>query len=156
MPLQSSRGFSAAPSSPVCLVSSCLLGLPTRYDGKAKLSESLNLEGYRVIPVCPEQLGGLPTPRPKQMLYGGDGNDVLNGRAKVINIEQTDVTAQFLLGAKKTLELADICGATEAFLKGRSPSCGCGSVWIDGKLLKGFGVTASFLKSNGIRVHEVD
>lgn len=74
-------------SKPLCLVSACLLGLCTRYDGKNKTNKACLhvLKHYQYIPICPEQLGGLPTPRPPAMLMGGDGHAVLDGRARVLN-----------------------------------------------------------------------
>ena len=141
---------------PVCLVSACLLGCPTRYDGKAKPAPFLPLDRFVVIPVCPEKLAGLPTPRPPQMLYGGDGFAVLDGKARVVNELGTDVTAAFLAGAEKTLALARFHGASLAMLKGRSPACGAGTIWMDGRVTRGFGVAAALLSRNGVTCLEVN
>jgi len=129
------------------LVSSCLLGLKTRYDGAAKPSEECIqfIAGATWIPVCPEQLGGLATPRPPAVISGGDGYDVLNGSARVVNSENVDVTEHYKLGAEQALYLARKVGADEILLKSRSPSCGCGEV---------LGVAAALLKSNGFLVRE--
>jgi uncharacterized protein YbbK (DUF523 family) len=110
-----------------------------------------------LIPVCPEQLGGLPTPRPPVQLSGGDGGDVLDGRACVLGVEDgVDRTAELLRGASTVLDLASRYGAKEAYLKGRSPSCGCGEVWRDGEKAAGDGVTTALLKRHGIQVREVN
>lgn len=131
----------------VCLVSSCLMGLATRYDGTAKFSEScrIALHGMIWIPVCPEQLGGLPTPRTPADLVGGQGNEVLAGTARVISRAGDNVTGRFIQGARQVLAIAESQGITEAFLKGGSPSCG-----VNGLL----GVAAALLKSRGIEVRE--
>lgn len=150
-----SSKLSQEPDRRVCVVSACLLGLPTRYDGKSK-PRVVPLDGYTVIPVCPEQLGGLPTPRPSNMLTGGDGNSVLAGISVVLDKEGRDVTREFLTGAKETLKIAQAAGATVAFLKSKSPSCGYGSVWVDGVLTCGSGVAAALLAQNGIDCIEVD
>jgi uncharacterized protein YbbK (DUF523 family) len=142
---------------PVCLVSACLLGVRCRYDGQHK-SDALDrdLSPFSVIPVCPEQLGGLSTPRPAAQMSGGAGNEVLEGSAVVLTKEDgTDVTAQFVRGAEETLEIARKTGAETAFLKQRSPSCGCGQTWVDGTVVEGDGVTTALLKQHGIAVFPV-
>ena len=141
-----------------CLVSACLLGVRCRYDGRDALRPELQalLAGRTVIPVCPEQLGGLPTPRPAAQPCGGDGHDVLDGRAAVRTDDGADVTAQFRRGAEEVLKIAQLYGADEALLKARSPSCGCGRVWRDGAVQDGDGVTAAALKRKGIRVTAVE
>ncbi|QJA06251.1 DUF523 domain-containing protein [Thermosulfurimonas marina] len=128
------------------LVSACLLGLATRYDGKRLLEPRARdlLERYRVVPVCPEQLGGLPTPRPPAEILGGDGGAVLSGAARVINARGEDVTGAFLRGAEEVLRLARLLGARQAFLKAQSPSCG----------LHPLGVTAALLLREGLEVYE--
>ena len=129
------------------LVSACLLGCACRYDGVAKEHAELQelLEQYEVIPVCPEQMGGLPTPRSPAERRGD----------RVVNREGTDVTAAFYRGAEETLRLAQRLGCRLAILKERSPSCGCGQIY-DGTfsrtLAEGRGVTAELLEKNGIRV----
>jgi uncharacterized protein YbbK (DUF523 family) len=132
---------------PVYLVSSCLLGLATRYDGNSKPSAACQQElaGKILIPICPEQLGGLSTPRTPADLTGGQGDDVLVGAARVVNRDGVDVTEQFLRGARMVLEIAEIQQVSGAYLKSGSPSCGSGEV---------LGVTAALLKSRGIPVRE--
>ena len=129
------------------LVSACLTGLCTRYDGQSKISVSCmeRLRGCSWIPVCPEQLGGLPTPRTAADLVGGDGYDVLDGRARVINRDGLDVTGQFIRGAEQCLAIARAQNIKSALLKARSPSCG---------LSPQHGVTAALLTRNGITVTE--
>ena len=139
------------------LVSACLLGVRCRYDGQSKPRPALQhkLPGTARIPVCPEQLGGLPTPRPPQQLLGGDGADVLDGTATVVNECGADVTDRFLLGAQEALRLARQHNVRVAYLKSRSPSCGCGLVCIDGEWGPGDGVTTALLRRHGLRVHPV-
>lgn len=131
----------------VYLVSACLLGFKTRYDGLSKPSVACKnaLKGAIWIPVCPEQLGGLPTPRDPANLVGGQGLEVLAGKAEVITGTGEDVTARFLSGARQVLKIALEQKVAGAFLKSGSPSCGTGKV---------LGVTAALLKSNGIPLWE--
>lgn len=143
------------------IVSSCLLGKRCRYDGASQPNEAairLFIKGL-AVPVCPECLGGLSVPRPPAEIVGGSGEDVLSGNARVIaygvNGEMIDVTGEFILGAYKTLEIALECGAQEAVLKAKSPSCGCGLVYdgtFSGALIEGIGVTAALLLKNEIKV----
>ena len=132
------------------LVSACLLGTPCRYDGTGKLEpalERLRAQGYTLIPICPEVLGGLPTPRPPAERQP-DG--------RVVTREGVDVTAEYRAGAERVLELARAHGCTLAVLKERSPSCGRGQIY-DGTfsrtLIPGSGVTAQLLEEHGISVY---
>ncbi|MBR0206062.1 MAG: DUF523 domain-containing protein [Clostridia bacterium] len=129
------------------IVSACLAGLPCRYDGKAKpCAEVMELvRSGKAIPLCPEQLGGLPTPRPPCEIRAG----------RVMDRDGADRTEAFRRGAQAVLAAAQAYGATEALLQNRSPSCGLG--WIyDGtfsqKLVRGSGITAQLLAENGIQV----
>ena len=130
------------------LVSACLLGCPCRYDGKSKPNDGVLalMEHHTLIPVCPEQMGGLATPRPPAERKG-DG---------VFTENDTDATAQYRRGAEEALRLARLYGCTCAILKERSPSCGSGEIY-DGRfsrtLIEGDGVTAALLKQNGIAVY---
>ncbi|MCY4404341.1 MAG: DUF523 domain-containing protein [Candidatus Poribacteria bacterium] len=142
------------------LVSACLLGVNCRYDGGNSRNENAlkQQETDELIPVCPEEAGGLPTPRPAVEIVGGDGNDVLDGKARVKTADGQDKTKEFLEGAQHALELAQSQGATSVIFKSRSPSCGCGQVYdgsFSGTLISGDGVTAALLKRHGIEVISV-
>ena len=133
------------------LVSACLAGFPCRYDGKAKpCSEVVELvRAGKAVPVCPEQLGGLPTPRPPCEIFQG----------RVIDANGDDCTDNYRRGAEAVLAMAKAYGVTEARLQKRSPSCGSG--WIyDGTfskvLVPGDGITARLLRENGIQVIGID
>ena len=140
------------------LVSRCLLGHRVRYDGGAsgpfdQLQRWLD-EG-RVVPLCPEVAGGLPTPRAAAEIPGGQGSDVLEGLAAVITTEGEDVSAQFLSGAKQALELVQKHGIRIAVLKANSPSCGNLLTYdgtFSGVKVSGEGVTAALLKRHGVLV----
>lgn len=138
------------------LVSACLLGQPCRYDGGTfDYPEFRNIPD--AVPVCPEQLGGLPTPRMPAEIVGGDGMDVLIGQAKVLRSDGVDVTQEFLQGAQEALLLALKNGATQAVLKARSPSCGCHAIYdgtFSGKTIPGQGVTAALLAAQGIKLSD--
>lgn len=140
------------------LVSACLAGLRTRYDGGDNLQEEilrLVREGKAVL-ACPEQLGGLSTPRLPAEIVGGNGEDVLDGKARVIDAEGKDVTNAFMKGAEETLAIARLYGASSAILKESSPSCGVMRQY-DGtfshRKIPGMGVTAALLRQNGIAVY---
>jgi uncharacterized protein YbbK (DUF523 family) len=108
-----------------------------------------------MFPVCPEVQGGLSVPRVPAEIQGGTGEDVLEGKAKVVNMNGQDVTEQFLKGANQALQIAQSVGAKEALLTERSPSCGCGLIFdgsFKGRFIAGDGVTAALLKKNGIKV----
>lgn len=140
-------------SGPI-LVSACLLGLKTRYNGLDAFSKEAQKElaGRIAIPVCPEQLGGLPTPRPRASIEKGTGADVLEGRSKVIDEHGIDVTGKFVKGAEEVLKTAELTGAKEAFLKEKSPSCGLNLICRDGDCVPGIGVTAALLSKAGLKV----
>lgn len=147
------------PPGPV-LVSACLAGRACRFDGsdnsdnKDDRLTGLIAEGRAVL-VCPEEDGGLGTPRPAAEMVGGDGHDVIAGRARVVTRSGLDVTKQYLKGARVALQRARETGAEVAVLKARSPSCGKGCVY-DGTFTRtqavGDGVTTALLEANGIRV----
>lgn len=131
------------------LISSCLLGLYCRYDGKCKtypqMEELLRRSDIQLIPVCPEQAGGLATPRPPAERQEG----------RVVTKDGVDVTAAYEQGAKTACKLAEMFHCDYAVLKEKSPSCGCGTIY-DGTftrtLTRGNGVTAERLKAQGIHV----
>jgi uncharacterized protein YbbK (DUF523 family) len=140
------------------LISSCLAGLSTRYDGGDNYREeiALLLKQGKAVLVCPEQLGGLPTPREPAEIVGGNGSDVLNGKAKVMTSEGRDVTGEFIRGARETLKTAQAVQAKYAVLKESSPSCGSILIY-DGTFSMrkhpGFGVTSSLLRRHGVEVY---
>ena len=140
--------------SETVIVSACLLGINCRYNGSNSLDESLirQLKDSHVVPVCPEQLGGLATPRAAAEISGGDGFDVLSGLAKVVNIEDKDVSAQFIKGAKEALNIARLIGAKRAYLKEKSPSCGVNIVKCEGLEKSGSGVLAALFTKEDIEV----
>ena len=140
------------------LVSRCLLGHRVRYDGGAsgpfdQLQQWID-EG-RVVPLCPEVAGGLPTPRAAAEIPGGQGGEVLDGHASVITTEGGDVSAQFLSGAYQALEMVRLHGIRIAVLKANSPSCGNLLTYdgtFSGVKISGEGVTAALLKRHGVQV----
>lgn len=129
------------------LVSACLLGTNCKYSGGNNYSEEVIkfLSNYEIIPVCPEQLGGLPTPRPASEIIGD----------KVINNQGNDVTQEYTKGAEETLKIAKLLGVKKALLKAKSPSCGNGKIYdgtFSGTLIDGDGITTKLLKENNIEV----
>ena len=130
------------------LISACLLGVRCRYDGASKphlLAEELAKQ-HTLIPICPEQMGGLATPRPPAERQG----------ERVIAVSGADVTEQYRRGAEEALRLCRLFGCEAAVLKERSPSCGRGTVYdgtFTGKLADGDGVTAQLLLEHGIPVY---
>jgi uncharacterized protein YbbK (DUF523 family) len=143
-------------SEPV-VVSACLAGRRCRYDGSATATRQVRGQAAsgRAVLVCPEVSGGLPTPRPPAEIVGGDGADVLEGRARVVTQAGQDVTDHYLAGAHEALRTAQEAGARVAVLKARSPSCGTGLIRdgsFDGRLVAGDGVTAALFRAQGIRV----
>lgn len=131
------------------LISACLLGCPCRYDGQAKFhpgAEKLREQGHTLIPVCPEVMGGLPTPRsPAERQPSG----------RVVNRDGTDVTESYRAGAELVLNMALEQGCELAILKERSPSCGSGEIYdgtFSGHLIPGEGVAAELLRRAGIPV----
>ncbi|TEU17402.1 MAG: DUF523 domain-containing protein [Anaerolineales bacterium] len=139
------------------LVSACLLGIYTRYDGGCcPVPQLIQLAARGLaVPVCPEVAGGLPIPRPPAEIVGGDGLAVLDGRARVLTIEGEDVTEAFLAGARQALETAQRLGIRQAVLKEDSPSCGSRRIYdgtFSGRTVSGQGVAAALLQRNGITV----
>ena len=128
------------------LISACLLGVCCRYDGASKPHPGAVAlaERHELIPVCPEQLGGLPTPRLPAERQGN-----------AVRTRESDVTEQYRRGAEETLKLCKLFGCEAAVLKERSPSCGCGEIYdgtFTGTLRTGNGVTTELLLENGIPV----
>jgi len=140
------------------LISACLLGIRCAWSGGDKYKNERAIELSKVetlIPVCPEQLGGLSTPRAPQEIQGGIGEDVLNGKCKVMNKNGEDVTREFIRGAEESLKIAKQFKAEKFIAKSGSPSCGCGRIYdgsFSGRLINGDGVTTALLRRNGIRI----
>ena len=129
------------------LVSGCLAGFNCRYDGGNNLVPEIKqlFDSGLAVTACPEQLGGLPTPRIPSERIGG----------RVVNREGADVTAEFAAGAEAALRIARENGCRTAILKSRSPSCGKGCIYngqFTGELVPGNGVTADLLLQHGIEV----
>ena len=142
------------------LVSMCLCGVNCKYSGGNNYDESVLeiINEGDAIPVCPEVMGGLGTPRVPHEIVGGDGFDVLEGRAKVLSKDGEDNTDAFIAGAKKVLEIAKKLDVKEVILKSKSPSCGNGKIYdgsFSGVLIDGVGVTTALLIKNGIVVRSV-
>ena len=142
---------------PKIMVSACLLGANCRYDGKAKPVDGLErqLEGYRIIPFCPECLGELPVPRLPAEIQAGEGATVLAGESRVLNRQGGDYTSRFIAGARRTVELYRENQPKYVLLKANSPSCGVGRIYdgsFSGRLKPGDGVTAALLRQEGAMI----
>jgi len=136
------------------IVSACLVGINCKYDGKNNFVEGIAelMKKGIIMPICPEQLGGLETPRLPAEIVGGGGKEVLEGKGRVLRINGEDVTKEFIKGAEESLYIARYVKPEALILKSKSPSCGFGKIY-DGtfsKTLKdGNGVTAELLSQNG-------
>ena len=140
------------------LVSACLIGVNCTYRGDNNLSLRLLelVERFVFLPVCPEQLGGLPTPRPR-----AEVTTSADWRAAKLVLDQfgNDVTQNYLRGAEEVLKIAKLSGVNIAILKSRSPSCGCRGIYdgtFSGVMVDGMGITAELLLKNGIEVYSED
>jgi uncharacterized protein YbbK (DUF523 family) len=151
--------LSAAGTEPV-LVSACLLGRACRYDGSsngdAALERALAAGGMRAVPVCPEEEGGLGTPRPPAWIERAGAEAVLDGTSRVVGAGGLDATEGFLAGARIALERCREHGIRRAFLKERSPSCGVAQTHVADALTDGPGVTAALLAREGVLVEGVE
>lgn len=133
------------------IVSACLAGIECRFDCKSKTSIQIveMIEKGEAIPLCPEQLGGLSTPRTPAEIIGD----------KVIDKNGIEVTKQYHHGAKEALKIAKLAGASEAYLKSKSPMCGADQIYdgsFSSNLIEGDGIFAKLLKENGIIVKKID
>jgi uncharacterized protein YbbK (DUF523 family) len=143
------------------LISACLMGHAVRYDGTGKPLSHPAIERWksegRLVSICPEMAGGMPVPRPPaEIENGASGDDVLQGRARVMEITGGDVTAEFIAGAQKALAFAKANGCEYAVLIDGSPSCGSIAVYdgsFSGRKQAGNGVTAAMLQNAGIKVY---
>ncbi|MFC0562535.1 DUF523 domain-containing protein [Halalkalibacter alkalisediminis] len=139
------------------VVSSCLAGLKVRYNGTHYLDEKISqlVDEKKAVTVCPELLGGFSTPRETAEIAGGDGYDVLDGKAKVVDQSGNDVTEFYLKGAYTAFKTAKDLNATLVVLKENSPSCGSSMIYdgqFSGTKVSGDGVTSALLRRNGIQV----
>ncbi len=137
------------------LISACLVGINCKYNGKNNYNEkALELvKNGKAIPICPEQLGGLSTPRNPSEIR------IINNKKYVINNKNIDVTQEFVSGAKEVLKLAKELNVEKVILQSRSPSCGVGKIYsgnFDGKLITGNGILAQMLIDNGIEVIDIE
>jgi len=142
----------------IILVSACLAGINCKFDNDMKKNDKivrLLLEG-RAIPLCPEILAGFKTPRPAMEIINGDGKDVLESRANVMDKNGNDYTKKIIEGARKVLKVVKILNIRKAILKSKSPSCGKDLIFdgtFNGNLIKGDGVLTALLKKHGIKVY---
>ena len=139
------------------LVSACLCGVNCKYSGKNNFKEECFklLQNGEAILVCPEQLGGLTTPRRPSEIQGSTSEIIENNIGKVVDNLENDVTNQFIRGAEETLNIAKQTGIKLAILKDGSPSCGSKYIYdgsFSGKKIKGEGITTIMLRNNGIKV----
>lgn len=134
------------------LISACLLGKNCRYNGGHSQLNELNILDVEWIPVCPEESGGLGTPRPSAEMQGS-AEDILNGKGKVLTNKGKNVTQEFIRGADKSLQSGLEVGVKTAILKSKSPSCGIGKIY-DGSFTKtlktGDGIFAHLCHENDI------
>ena len=146
-------------STEMVVVSTCLVGVSTRWDGGHNRAEDIVglVRAGKAVFLCPEQLGGLTTPRePSELEPGKTAADVLAGKAKVLSISGRDVTAQFVRGAQEVLAFCQEMGIQTAILKACSPSCGSQQTYDgthSGTLRPGRGIAAELLVRNGIAVY---
>ena len=140
-------------------VSSCLVGVKCRYNGKDSYNplilESL---GANYVVVCPEILAGFGTPRAACEIVGGSGEDVLVGDARVVDKRGADITEAMINGARSALRICIAGGVSKAYLQSRSPTCGCGEIYdgsFSNALRPGNGIFAALLKQRGIEVISV-
>jgi uncharacterized protein YbbK (DUF523 family) len=147
------------PGAERVFVSACLLGRRCKYDGGDNrdrvLEEELAEQGLEAVPFCPEEAGGLGTPRPPAWLTA-PADEVARGAGRVVTDAGRDVTAGFRRGAEAAVELCQREGLRRAFLKERSPSCGCRQTHVDDRLVDGPGLTATLLEAAGVECQGVE
>lgn len=138
-------------------VSACLLGINCKYNGNNNENEKVvnYLKDKEFILICPEQLGGLSTPRNPAEIINGDGYSVINNESKIVDKNNKDISIEFIKGANESLKIAKMYECREAILKEGSPSCGSNFIYdgsFSGKKISGIGVTAALFRKNGIKV----
>ncbi|MFC6345683.1 DUF523 domain-containing protein [Vagococcus carniphilus] len=139
-------------------ISACLGGIACRYDGKSQSRDELVelVENKKAEMICPEVLGGLPIPRKPAEIIGGDGYNVLEGKARVLDIDGEDVTSIYLAGAEKAYDNLKSKGINVLIVKENSPSCGSQFIYdgtFTGCKISGIGVATAFFKSKGLKVY---
>ena len=139
------------------IISACLIGKNCFYDGSSRSKSEIRnlLDAGEAIALCPEELGGLSTPRSPCEIFAGDAVDVLRGKAYIFNKEGKDVTINIIKGSREFLSIVRECGVKKAILKARSPCCGRGKIYdgtFTNKLRSGNGIVAELLQRNGIEV----
>jgi len=139
---------------PPIIVSACLLGRRCRYNGEDRAHAGVRrfLKGKNYVAVCPEKLAGWGVPRPPVELKGGGAEKVMEGRARIVTHEGTDLTASLIRAVRKLVDRATSLRSEEAILKEKSPSCGVTKVYRDGRLVEGKGLFTHRLKDRGIQV----
>jgi uncharacterized protein YbbK (DUF523 family) len=143
--------------APVIVVSSCLAGLKVRYNATDSLDANIQqlVEAKKAVTVCPELLGGFSTPREPAEIVGGNGDDVLAGNARVVELSGKDVTEMYVKGAHQALRVAQELGALLIVLKESSPSCGSAMIYngdFANEKIAGYGVTTALLRREGYTV----
>jgi uncharacterized protein YbbK (DUF523 family) len=143
---------------PRIIISACLAGLHTRYDGTAKPHPKLRelVDQATVVPVCPEILGGLGIPRPPCRFVGGDGAALLRGAARLLDKTGMDRTSSFLRAANETLRVVELVSPAVILFKEGSPSCGIRRVDIEGSWQSGCGVVTAMLRDSGFAIISED
>ncbi len=138
------------------LVSACLIGCPCRYDGNNALVQKVrNLYGQGLFfPICPEIMADLPVPRTPINIHGASGLAVLKGNARVLDIDNNDLTERMVASAQQCVAIAQKFNITKALLKSKSPSCGVHQTYSQHGLILASGVTAAALELNGIRLFD--
>ncbi|OEH86937.1 hypothetical protein BHU72_01370 [Desulfuribacillus stibiiarsenatis] len=139
------------------IVSACLVGYPCKYNGTDNKIEQIYqlIQDNKAIAVCPEVLGELSTPREPAEIVGGTGEEVLDGKARVMTCKGEDITQAFMIGAEEVLRIAQQANSVKAILKERSPSCGSTMIYsgeFNQRKIPGCGVTTALLRRNGIEV----
>ncbi|MGM0599793.1 MAG: DUF523 domain-containing protein [Candidatus Rifleibacteriota bacterium] len=150
-------------SNKIVLISACLAGVECNYKAKASSAWQKGLQsffrqacqnGILFVPICPEQLGGLPTPRDPSELQGS-AKQILAGQEKIISNKGKDVSNNFIKGAMQAAHFAKLYSARFAILKSKSPSCGSSQVYdgtFSGQLIDGRGITSEVLLANGLKI----
>ena len=142
------------------MVSACLLGIKCTYNCEIRKSEEVVKLAQRkiLIPFCPEQLGGMSTPRIGMSIVEGSGEAVLDLKTKVLNEENSDITSNFLLGAEESMKYATLFNVKTAILRDKSPSCGVYQIYNkkigeEKYLVAGRGVSTARLKRHGLKIY---